>query len=69
MAESKKSTRRPRFSYEELDALADAVEQHKLVIFNRLTYVITSRDKNRAWEAVTSAVNAVATVQRDVREI
>lgn len=69
MAESKKSTRRPRFSYEELDALADAVEQHKLVIFNRLTDVITSRDKNRAWEEVTSAVNSVATVKRDVREI
>ena len=70
MAESKKSTRRFRFSYEELEALADAEQEHKLVIFNKLTDVITCREKKRrSCEAITSAVNSVATFKQDVEEI
>ena len=56
----KKVSRKPNFSKEELSVLSDKVNEHKSVLFAKLSPLVTADRKNRIWEALARSVNAAA---------
>lgn len=64
-----KRERKPNFSAAEVSVLTDQVEKNLEVIQSKLTNNITNKKKNKIWEEITAAVNAVANSKRTTQEI
>ena len=64
-----KTKRAPRFTDEELDALAEAVEKRKNTIQNKFSDTLTHEKKRKAWAEVAKEVNAVGNFNRSEDKI
>ena len=53
----------------EISVITEIVKNHLAVIESKLTNNITNRKKNKVWQQITDAVNAVGTVGRTVAEV
>lgn len=65
---TEKKPRKPNWTSEEMEVLAEAYLSSYKVIRGKLTPVVTSEVKKRAWENITDKVNAVSLCLRTVEE-
>ncbi|XP_060566604.1 myb/SANT-like DNA-binding domain-containing protein 4 [Ruditapes philippinarum] len=66
MAESK---RKPRYSIDELQILAQEVNTHKHILFGKFSDVLSMEKKQKAWAEITRRINAVSQTVRTVDDI
>ncbi|XP_060564400.1 myb/SANT-like DNA-binding domain-containing protein 4 [Ruditapes philippinarum] len=66
MAESK---RKPRYSIDELQILAQEVNTHKNILFGKFSDVLSMEKKQKAWAEITRCINAVSQTVRTVDDI
>ena len=64
-----KAKRKPNFSENELQALAEKVLELKPTLMGKFSDIISHHLKNEAWGKVTSAVNDVGTIKRSKEDI
>ena len=57
------------FSQDELEALVQAVEDRKNVLFGKFSMTVTSQSKDRNWKEVADSVSAVCGMLRTVKFI
>lgn len=61
--------RKANFSDREISVLIDKVEDNYKILSAKFSDVITSQEKNKVWNDIAEAVNAVSTVQRTTDEL
>ena len=65
-----KKHRRPNFTSEDLNVLADAVASNKVHLFGKFTNTITANSKSSIWEKISTQINAGNdTVRRTGEEV
>ena len=64
-----KRHRKKNFTTAETLALIEEFSTRKRVLQSKLKSTLSNKDKQKAWEAVTAAVNAVGLVERSVAEV
>ena len=61
--------RNKNFSELEKYELVEGYREFEVVLKPKFAQTVTQKDKERAWEAITSRVNAVSRVRRSVPEV
>ena len=64
-----KRHRKKNFTIAKTLALIEEFSTRKRVLQSKLKSTLSNKDKQKAWEAVTAAVNAVGLVERSVAEV
>ncbi|CAI9740279.1 Hypothetical predicted protein [Octopus vulgaris] len=65
----KKRSKKRNFSEKEVSILTHEYEKHMIILNSKLTNSITNQKKQRIWERITDAINAVGVNRRRVSEV
>lgn len=64
----RKKVRKPNWNDLEMEVLAEAYADSSKIIRGKLSPVLTTDSKKKAWEAITNKINAVSPCIRTVEE-
>ena len=69
MASPAKKVRKANFSAAEISVLTEKFEEHMEVLQSKYTTTVTNARKNKIWEEIADAVNAVGVTARSTQEL
>lgn len=65
----KERKRKPKFTREENEVLVEHYSKHSVELNKKFGHDSTHAKKNKIWQAITNAVNAVSPIPRTVQDV